>query len=415
MKLENKRGYLGEKGITLIALVVTIVVLLILAGVSVNALFGNSGIIEKAKEAQNAMDKAKENDEKGINELTNWLDNQVNGTTGGGTTGGDDNPSTTPKVSTLVGTVVDKNTKAQDAYGNKITIPSGFKILVDSTTGYTKNNIDVTKGIVVEDENGNQFVWIPVGKIYTDIAKTEASAKTITLGRYSNFVKTNNSYTVEQDASICETEVKINGYYSEDTAANHNPAYKNLIAKDIEKFCTKVLESGGYYIGRYEARTATERNTSSATLTPVTLKANDYVYNWVRQPQASERCQSMYTNKPFESDLINSYAWDTAIVFIQEFENSTYSQTLGKAKDVKFSNKGLSILDATGLVDKQCNIYDMAGNCYEWSTETYSNSITHCIKRGGFCFKTYSCTSGRGQDHTSAKYEDYSFRPVLYM
>ena len=74
-----------EKGITLIALVVTIVVLLILAGVSVNALFGNSGIIEKAKEAQNAMNMAKENDEKGINELTNWLDNQVNGTTGGGT------------------------------------------------------------------------------------------------------------------------------------------------------------------------------------------------------------------------------------------------------------------------------------------------------------------------------------------
>ena len=92
MKLENKRGYLGEKGITLIALVVTIVVLLILAGVSVNALFGNSGIIEKAKEAQNAMDKAKENDEKGINELTNWIDNQVNGTTGGNT--GGDTPTT---------------------------------------------------------------------------------------------------------------------------------------------------------------------------------------------------------------------------------------------------------------------------------------------------------------------------------
>ena len=59
MKIKNK-----EKGITLIALVVTIVVLLILAGVSVNALFGNSGIIEKAKEAQNKMDNATENDQK---------------------------------------------------------------------------------------------------------------------------------------------------------------------------------------------------------------------------------------------------------------------------------------------------------------------------------------------------------------
>ena len=71
MKAKNKRNYLRENGITLIALVVTIVVLLILAGVSVNALFGNNGIIEKAKEAQNKMDKATENDQKEINELTN--------------------------------------------------------------------------------------------------------------------------------------------------------------------------------------------------------------------------------------------------------------------------------------------------------------------------------------------------------
>ena len=87
MKIGMKR----ERGITLIALVVTIVVLLILAGVSINALFGNSGIIEKAKEAQNKMDKATENDQKQIGELTNWIDNQVNknneGTTEENTTG----------------------------------------------------------------------------------------------------------------------------------------------------------------------------------------------------------------------------------------------------------------------------------------------------------------------------------------
>ena len=85
MKLENKRGYLGEKGITLIALVVTIVVLLILAGVSVNAIFNENGLIKKAQEAQNKMDEAKNNDLKTIDELTNLIDNQVNGTTGGTT------------------------------------------------------------------------------------------------------------------------------------------------------------------------------------------------------------------------------------------------------------------------------------------------------------------------------------------
>ena len=83
MKLNMKKNCSNQNGITLIALVVTIVVLLILAGVSVNALFGNSGIIEKAKEAQNKMDKATENDQKSIDELTNWINNQVNGTTSG--------------------------------------------------------------------------------------------------------------------------------------------------------------------------------------------------------------------------------------------------------------------------------------------------------------------------------------------
>ena len=121
-KKSARRNYSNQTGITLIALVVTIVVLLILAGVSINAVFGQDGIIQKAKDSQNKMDEATQNDLDSINELNNWIDGKINGTTGGGTTGGDANPSTTQKISTLVGTVVDKNTKAEDAYGNKITI-----------------------------------------------------------------------------------------------------------------------------------------------------------------------------------------------------------------------------------------------------------------------------------------------------
>ena len=78
-----RRDYSNQTGITLIALVVTIVVLLILAGVSINAIFSENGIINRAKDAQNKMNLAIENDQKGINELSKWLDNQVNRTTGG--------------------------------------------------------------------------------------------------------------------------------------------------------------------------------------------------------------------------------------------------------------------------------------------------------------------------------------------
>ena len=176
-KKSARRNYSNQKGITLIALVVTIVVLLILAGVSVNAIFSENGIIKRAKDAQNKMDQAAENDQKGINELSNWLDSKINGnsggnTTGGNTTGGDDT-STTQKISTLVGKVVDKNTKAEDAYGNKITIPKGFKVVAHGTAAgsatytYSGDNIPaVQDGIVIENgTDGNQFVWVPVGTI----------------------------------------------------------------------------------------------------------------------------------------------------------------------------------------------------------------------------------------------------------
>ena len=87
-KKSARKNYSNQTGITLIALVVTIVVLLILAGVSLNAIFSENGIIKRAQDAQNKMDQAAENDQKGINELSNWLDSKINGNSGGNTTGG---------------------------------------------------------------------------------------------------------------------------------------------------------------------------------------------------------------------------------------------------------------------------------------------------------------------------------------
>ena len=76
LKTNNKRT---QKGITLIALVVTIVVLLILAGVSLNAIFSENGLINRAKDAQNKMNQAQENDLANLNELSNWIENNIEG------------------------------------------------------------------------------------------------------------------------------------------------------------------------------------------------------------------------------------------------------------------------------------------------------------------------------------------------
>ena len=425
MKIKNKRNYSKENGITLIALVVTIVVLLILAGVSVNALFGNSGIIEKAKEAQNAMDKAKENDEKGINELTNWLDNQVNGTTGGSTTGGDDT-STTPKISTLVGTVVDKNTKAEDSYGNKITIPKGFKVVAHGTVAgsatytYSGDNIPaVQDGIVIEDKDGNQFVWVPVGTI----KNRDNTTNTITLGRYEFDSSTGalKSNTPVQVASVenCTQEVTINTYYKELSVFREGNSAKdstaqNATARNLKEFISTTLSNGGYYIARFEASGTTEK---------VTSKYNQKVLVGITQPNAAKAAREMYgevkenNELVYASDLVNSYAWDTTIIFIQTYSTETdASSYASKNKSTSFSKTGINN-------DKYCNIWDMSGNTCEWTTEystVFGNGMVDLHGcRGGF----YISDADEDELYTSNRVDEFQcapprirgLRPLLYV
>ena len=424
-KKSARRNYSNQTGITLIALVVTIVVLLILAGVSINAIFSENGIIKRAKDAQNKMDQATQNDLDSINELNNWIDGKTNGTTGGGTTGGDANPSTTSKISTLVGTVVDKNTKAEDAYGNKITIPKGFKVVAHGTVAgsatytYSGDNIPaVQDGIVIENgTDGNQFVWVPVGTI----KNKNNTTNTITLGRYSSFTATNGVYTPAQVASVenCTQEVTINTNYKElsvfraGNSATDSTA-QNATARNLEEFISTTLANGGYYIARFEA---------SGTASKITSKYNQTVLGNITQPNAAKVAREMYgevkenNELVYASDLVNSYAWDTAIVFIQTYSGKT---------DYASHNESITTkaFTATGKNnDKYCNIFDMSGNASEWTTEYSTNSdgsiFNPCVLRGGYYDtdggRAHDCTSDRGIDYTIISYSNLGLRPLLYV
>ena len=432
-KKSARKNYSNQTGITLIALVVTIVVLLILAGVSLNAIFSENGIIKRAQDAQNKMDQAAENDQKGTNELSNWLDSKINGnsggnTTGGNTTGGDDNPTTTTtKISTLVGKVVDKNTKAEDAYGNKITIPKGFKVVAHGTVAgsatytYSGDNIPaVQDGIVIENgTDGNQFVWVPVGTI----KNKNNTTNTITLGRYEFDSNTGalKSNTPVQVASVenCTQEVTINTNYKElsvfraGNSATDSTA-QNATARNLEEFISTTLANGGYYIARFEA---------SGTASKITSKYNQTVLGNITQPNAAKAAREMYgeikeNNKlVYASDLVNSYAWDTAIIFIQTYSGKTDYASHNESKTTK-------AFTATGKNnDKYCNIWDMSGNAYECTTEysTYSDPrrFCPCVIRGGYY------NTGYGEARTYSSYRDYAgmtnsdshggLRPLLYV
>ena len=135
----------------------------------------------------------------------------------------------------------------------------------------------------------------------------------------------------------------------------------------------------------------------------------------------------MYSaNNYFESDLINSYAWDTATLFLQEYDNRTYDINTNSNYKAKYSrqislstglkNTGTNASSITAAnKDKICNVYDMADNCYEWTTETYSGSDYPCVVRGVYYYDSYGCTSGRSNNSTTYASDSYSFRPVLYI
>ena len=443
------------KGITLIALVITIIVLLILAGVTIATLTGDNGILGKANDAKTQTEQAKEDEnlkiaiagsygtdgKLNLKDLKDNLENQgidydKNNTgfpleviVNGEKKKIDANGNVTVKLESVAdsktnGTVFKDTTTLEDTYGNQVKVPKGFKIANDSAT-------DVIGGIVIEDATytntiGSQFVWIPVGTGENAIKKENKETVEIELGRYD--------FTKNSDGTITTSE--YSGSYTEDTTASHNSSRGNAIAKDIEKFKTSANSNHGYYIGRYEAgvvdynsSVSTSNSNNETNWTGYTgdniklvCKKEQQVWNYVTQNKASELSRDMYKSEAkVTSDLINSYAWDTAIVFIQkcgtESNSSTYSYTAGLSLTSKSEPQttGTNILNATKKVDKQCNIFDMAGNCFEWTTETSSDSFGPCVGRGDFFSYGDGCTSYRFTYSTSGALSNCSFRPLLYL
>ena len=404
-----------QKGITLIALIITIIVLLLLAVVAIGAV-QNDGIINHAKNARDKYGKAQVNENTTLGEYLDKIEANLPGNNGGKTTS---EPATMEEAlddSMLTKTV---NSDVTDKYNNKITVPAGFKILVDDTTEYTAKDIDVTKGIVIQDAKGNEFVWVPVGKIYTttDTEKTEENTKTINLDRY---IFAENGTPIPQGDDLIDT------YYQELATSE----YGNATAKDLQGFINSATTKGGYYLARFEAGvengvldTSEMINYSTAPNCNWTgyvaeegkelelvSKKDVQVWNYVTQNKASELSRNMYKEATtFTSDLINSYAWDTAIVFIQTFS------TEADASNYANLNKGIMLDDINA--DKYCNIHNMSSRVCEWSTETSRYADNPCVSRGGESSYGYPerCTSRRNLLKESFAYSSDSFRSLLYL
>ena len=433
-KKSARKNYSNQKGITLIALVITIVVLLILAGVSINALFSDNGIIERAKNAQNKVDEAEKKDLEEINKLNNWLEEN----------GGISNSPTVKtytEASKNENGTLKENAKYTDSESAEVTIPKGFKVSEVAGTGSTDGEQTVSKGLVIRDKDGNEFVWVPVN--YTATGKDENS-NGLDDGFEATFKRS------ETDSSY--TEPYANGYSGEDTD------YMNMMKS--------VQANKGFYIGRYEAGTTSPRTETTTTTSQVVVKRDAYPYIYVGWGNAMN---DITTDVTYNEQLIgkgavylskNMYAageigatstlcygvqWDAAMKFVEDSTHSTTnSTTWGNYKDNAWtidrttasytdvtnvktgswtkitSNKSKTnsedILLTTGASDsfKAKNIFDLAGNVWEWTME--GGRISR-VYRGGAYDNVGSDfpASYRGYDYPARSFSTVGFRPALYL
>ena len=491
----------NKKGITLIALVVTVVVLIILAGVSINAVLGDNGIIKKANQAASVTKeaevkeainrtilefyltddyetledflKAKAEDgsidsvtknadgtltvKKGEYSVT--VENKTN-SSGGSSSGGE---TQTPEITIGEAKVVANSdgtgsaiTDVASVYlGNTLYITfvhsiTGGTTTVDKTIPYavtkngtytftvtgTVNGKSYTKNVSV---TVNQFktakdyvaanvevtypdgkVWIPEGfRISKDSASTVQGGVVIE-------DKDRNQFVWVPVATLADYK---RTWYTGDGSFS---SYSEALPED-EK--TSVERYKGFYIGRYEAGdkestvAKTLRSSKDVTKT-VTIKANQATYNYVTKTQAVSLAEGFATKQGYKAKtkLVSSYAWDTTIAFLQKV-NSDYgsSSKEGNYRDTTFSYTDITgasktkarssyVLVPTGQTTPVCNIYDMGGNVFEWTTESCSYTNTPYALRGGFYYNFFAINpAGSRNGSSDSAIDSIGFRLTLFM
>ena len=396
-------------------MVVTIVVLLILAGVSISLVVDKNGIIQKSKDARREYGQAKANEQEDLSNLSDMIDEAT--------------AEPTPKVD--VNTKAGENSTINGKKGtsNNPTIPKGY-IPIDTATstwgdGSTAPSQDsVDHGLVIKDDSGNEWVWIPVPDVtvmcntsntteYTlcgttgeTAVKTKLYSKTITIGTDSN-KKTISRTTPGTSSSYREPDLVVGDdgasydakdtYYKTilgDTGTKEQLA--QLFADEYKAMIESVSKYGGFYIGRYElSGTVTEPTEKPGK----TLTKTDW-YNLYNACRSSK----LQASDKVKTQMIWGCQWDVTMNWLissgakTSDEVNKNSSTWGNYSNYNTANnytegttgyeKNAGSLQNTGSSEnwKANNIYDLAGNVWEWTQE--AGGTSRRAGRGG-CYNLH--------------------------
>ena len=382
MKRTKQQKEKFNQGITLVALVVTIVVLLILAGVSLNLVLGENGIISKAREASTKTVQAQQNSEIEMNLLEQELANATK----------EPDPAEGVKMPTgfyyvggtkTSGIVISDNVNDKDKYKNK--------------------------AVVGTDLLGNQYVWIP--------CTTDSTSSKLQYARTEWGVEEDgddNSRAIKDELTLTDASVT---YSDADTANGINADVSKEIVAQIKAEKTSVAKYGGYYIGRYEVG----KNGDTAV-----VKYNQTPYASITWSTAYGLAKKIITNSEATSYLCSSYAWDTAVNFIQNnstaknyatsiegFNGNWNPQAVKDPSGNVIKPAGTSQQLNTGLTTQFCNIFDMGGNEAEFTTELNPGTSETVVLRGGY---SVNGPAGYRWDAVSGgAYLHYGFRATLFL
>lgn len=386
MKRTKQQNQKFNQGITLVALVVTIVVLLILSSVSLNLVLGDNGIIVKAKEAAETTAAAQEKEAMERNLLEKELENSL--------------ATPTPKPQPTDG----------------VKIPAGFYYVGGTKTSgiVISDNVNdkdkyKNKAVVGTDLLGNQYVWIPCT---TDNTSSELQYTRTEWGVEVD--GDDNSRAIKDELTLTDASVT---YSDADTANGINADVSKEIVAQIKAEKASVAQYGGYYIGRYEVG----RNSDTAV-----VKYNQTPYASITWSTAYGLAKKIITNSEATSYLCSSYAWDTAVNFIQNnstaknyatsiegFNGNWNPQAVKDPSGNVIKPAGTSQQLNTGLTTQFCNIFDMGGNEAEFTTELNPGTSETVVLRGGY--NDNGPAGCRWDDRSGYAYIDYGFRATLFL
>ena len=271
MLIKQKRGCKKQmkmksssKGITLIALVITIIVLLILAGVSIAMLTGDNGILAQEKEAKEVTEEAEKKEIKDLAQIEANM--HLN------------------------------NYEYVTADNVKVLVPAGYTVMKEEGE-------KISDGIVIVDARGNEYVWIPCTK--EEYKRQEWSVETD---------GTDNSRASRDELTLTDAT------FSQDDINNGiDKSTADEIVKQIKEEKASIEKYGGYYIGRYE--TGIENNEA-------VIKQNVEPYAEIKWRKAYDLAKEIGGETGAITYLCSSYAWDTAINFIQNSGTKNYATSI---------------------------------------------------------------------------------------